>query len=417
MRRLRLIFGLCVAFAALPGSAGATTTIGSDLAIDPNAGLGGDGTFIMTAVRSASSGLSLSTVDGVIVKWRLRYLKNNQSIGLIALRVAAPDGNKFRGKGKSAPVDPPAATDNSAVPTTTEFFPTRVGINAGDYIGVDLPDQAFPRVMFSQVAGNGARTSSFLPPLAEGESRDNSFTEQDTEALIQAVVEPDADADGFGDETQDNCPSASNPTQADTDADGTADGCDPDDDNDGISDADEAARGTDPLSSDSDGDGRTDPTDNCPALANVDQADTDGDLSGNACDPDDDNDGIADDLDVPPRIDGPSQLGTIKPARSGSITLKGVTVTCTVACVVKVDVKSARKVRLGKRSKRKIVRFGRATKTLQAGSGLPLSLKLSRGGRAALKRLGSVKSTAAISVSAGGAGKAQKTVRFKLKRR
>jgi len=38
--------------------------------------------------------------------------------------------------------------------------------------------------------------------------------------------------------------------------------------------------------------------DNCPAIPNPDQTDTDSDGLGNACDPDDDNDGIADEIDT-----------------------------------------------------------------------------------------------------------------------
>jgi len=51
---------------------------------------------------------------------------------------------------------------------------------------------------------------------------------------------------------------------------------------------------------DSDGDGVPDSSDNCPANANSDQANADGDSLGNVCDPDDDNDGIADNVDTAP---------------------------------------------------------------------------------------------------------------------
>ncbi len=51
---------------------------------------------------------------------------------------------------------------------------------------------------------------------------------------------------------------------------------------------------------DPDGDGIPDSTDNCPIISNVDQTNTDGDLLGNACDPDDDNDTIMDSSDQCP---------------------------------------------------------------------------------------------------------------------
>ena len=49
---------------------------------------------------------------------------------------------------------------------------------------------------------------------------------------------------------------------------------------------------------DRDNDGIEDANDNCPAIANADQANFDGDGEGDVCDPDDDNDGVTDESDV-----------------------------------------------------------------------------------------------------------------------
>ena len=75
-------------------------------------------------------------------------------------------------------------------------------------------------------------------------------------------VAPDSDGDGVADAT-DNCQFVANADQADADADGLGDVCDPDDDNDGILDA---------------------APDNCQFVANADQADADRDGIGDACD-------------------------------------------------------------------------------------------------------------------------------------
>lgn len=57
----------------------------------------------------------------------------------------------------------------------------------------------------------------------------------------------------------DNCPSATNPAQEDADSDGAGDACDSDDDDDGLSDDQERGLGTSPTDADSDQDGLTDP--------------------------------------------------------------------------------------------------------------------------------------------------------------
>jgi len=105
----------------------------------------------------------------------------------------------------------------------------------------------------------------------------------------------DADGDDV-DDRRDNCLGVFNGDQADLDGDGQGDACDPDDDGDGICDpgvADPSCAGSD----------------NCPVVPNADQADRDGDGVGDGCDTfqDRDGDGVEDARDNCPAVANPTQ--------------------------------------------------------------------------------------------------------------
>ncbi len=119
----------------------------------------------------------------------------------------------------------------------------------------------------------------------------------------------DSDGDGIGN-VCDNCNFALNFEQANLDGDGDGDACDTctDSDGDGLGDSGFAANTcaidtckSDP-DNDADGDGICGDLDNCAGLSNSDQANADGDLDGDLCDVDDDNDFLDDLLDNCPFV-------------------------------------------------------------------------------------------------------------------
>jgi CSLREA domain-containing protein len=120
----------------------------------------------------------------------------------------------------------------------------------------------------------------------------NSFS-QSISVLFNAIDDCDSDNDGIAD-TIDNCPFSHNPDQGDFDNDGQGNACDADDDNDDFSDTVEMTAGSDPFNSASTPE-VCDGIDN-DLNQGVDEsfANTDGDQMADCVDPDDDNDGQTD---------------------------------------------------------------------------------------------------------------------------
>ena len=118
-------------------------------------------------------------------------------------------------------------------------------------------------------------------------------------ADFAAATSNDADNDGFDDRGSDNCPALGEAIQTDTDSDGQGDACDscPND-----------------AANDADGDSFCADADNCPLLSNNPQTNTDVDLLGDACDscPNDaandaDADTVCGDIDNCPAVANPTQ--------------------------------------------------------------------------------------------------------------
>ena len=127
-------------------------------------------------------------MDGVITSWRTRAAVN----GSMAFHVVRrSSGTTFR----------VVATDGRTVTTgSIQEFSVNLPVREGDLLGLDAPgsDEPFR-------SASSALAARFVPPLSS-EPVEPAAHLSNTELLVDAVVEPDADGDTFGDDTQDQCP-------------------------------------------------------------------------------------------------------------------------------------------------------------------------------------------------------------------
>jgi len=204
MRPRVLLIAAALATAAVPASASAAVTIGSPLVANatnnapPGSCMVNPCTYTQTdaAVTPLPQYVVPDNVaHGVIVSWSFKASSGNN-----AIQVLRPQGNgAYVDAGHSPTV--PAANGNVAVTTAA-----RLPVQAGDVIGLYNDSNGF--VMSTSAvnffASNVVR--SFDPAVAATPATPAAATPF-SQLELQATIEPDADADGFGDETQDQCPS------------------------------------------------------------------------------------------------------------------------------------------------------------------------------------------------------------------
>jgi len=157
-------------------------------------------------VQTALDGVSTATSSpGVIVRWRVL----NGSSGAYRIHVLTDNPGGSGGAFHAYHVLSTSETGNVTAPTNSVFskissFPTRTPIPAGAYVGLAVPGGTVPG--FQASPGGQAkysRTEAPFPGITSvgGESHDGAI-------LYDADIEPDIDSDGYGDITQDSCPTA-----------------------------------------------------------------------------------------------------------------------------------------------------------------------------------------------------------------
>ncbi len=231
------------------------------------------------------------TADMAGVSKRIRWIVVAASLGLLFLLSPAEEAQAANFEVTVAPMD------------TTSFAPATAIISVGDTVtwnwssvntllhtttecGSDgvcgtSPPLPAPTAIWDS---SPAKTSGSFGPIAFNTTGTFPYRCDIHPTMQGQVVVLDPAADEDGDTVpngSDNCPLIPNTDQLDTDGDGLGNLCDPDDDNDGLSDFDEIFFiFTDPLNPDTDGDGLLDGEEVSTYFTNPLVADTDGDSLG-----------------------------------------------------------------------------------------------------------------------------------------
>ena len=205
MRRRLGILGAALGLLGVAAApADAAVVSGSNLALAPNAticvlpgipNLSCTTAITGLAMASRAPGGARAASDGVIVSWSLRAGASTIDHS-VRLRVVRNDTGAGTGPTEVLPKAAGVYT-----------YAARLPVGNGDLLGVDtlnVPEMLGVPIVRSPASG--ANLDYWSSQLADGETRAPFTNEAALELLMNATIEPDADNDGWGDETQDKCP-------------------------------------------------------------------------------------------------------------------------------------------------------------------------------------------------------------------
>ena len=184
---------------ALPAGAGAATEVGQLQPASELSQCEGDAHFLQLATTAGAS-FVIPAGGGVISGWRHRGRAG--ASGSARLQVWRPaGGSTFTLVGRS--------DLEQIAPAVVNQFPTRIPVTGGELLGMRIvgEDVGCVALGFPPADAITGETADDDPPDPQpGQSRTMTATVGTARLNIVAIVEPDADGDEFGDETQDVVP-------------------------------------------------------------------------------------------------------------------------------------------------------------------------------------------------------------------
>jgi hypothetical protein len=184
-----LVTAIVGALAASAAPASAAITIGQTFT--PTIDCGNPDTWTQSSSPAAGPSYAAPSA-GVITSWSNQAVAVAETIKFkVARRAGGPDDFTIVGQ----------SGVQTMTPNTLNTFPTRIPVRAGDTIGF------FHSGGPCAVAATGAATRYANPEADVGPGPTQTYLPGLASKLdVSAQLEPDADDDGFGDQTQDQCP-------------------------------------------------------------------------------------------------------------------------------------------------------------------------------------------------------------------
>ena len=203
MKSIKTRIGVVLAGAAVaaalcgPSAASAATEFGSYC---PSSTGEPGYTFVSVAHGGGSPLPAAAPVSGVITRWTANTsLEVSPEVGgVYAQRLLL-----FRATGVPNELTLIAQSDPGALSGHTNTYPTRIPVQAGDFLGV--AGNLFTLVCATSDPADQLIAIPSAVPLSIG-STSTGGPVAEYQVPIAAAIEPDVDGDGYGDETQDGCP-------------------------------------------------------------------------------------------------------------------------------------------------------------------------------------------------------------------
>jgi hypothetical protein len=202
-KRLPVALAVAIAVSAVLGvsSASAATEFGSACAADNIT----EGAIWVSTGHSSENPLPVtSPISGVITEWRVNSNQEPKSEGnlagefprifqqrLLVLKSAGPESFTVVGEASGGPLNLKGSNT----------YLSRVPVQQGDYLGI----AGNPYTLYCATKNEADKFGAAVGGTPVG----STFKVQNSTGLevpITARVEPDVDGDGYGDETQDQCP-------------------------------------------------------------------------------------------------------------------------------------------------------------------------------------------------------------------